>query len=64
MCRQDPVDVDGDPRMIDFELTEEQKALIDTARRFAKERIIPVAAECDRKSEFPRDVFKAASRRA
>ena len=46
--------------MIDFELTEEQKALIDTARRFAKERIIPVAAECDKKSEFPRDVFKAA----
>jgi acyl-CoA dehydrogenase len=46
--------------MIDFELTDEQKALIDTARRFAKERIIPVAAECDRKSEFPKDVFKAA----
>ena len=46
--------------MIDFEVTEEQKALIDTARRFAKERIIPVAAECDRKSEFPKDVFKAA----
>lgn len=46
--------------MIDFEHTEEQKALIDTARRFTKERIIPVAAECDRKSEFPRDVFKAA----
>lgn len=46
--------------MIDFELTEEQKALIDTARRFAKERIIPVAAECDRKAEFPKDVFKAA----
>jgi acyl-CoA dehydrogenase len=46
--------------MIDFELTEEQNALIETARRFAKERIIPVAAECDRKSEFPKDVFKAA----
>jgi acyl-CoA dehydrogenase len=46
--------------MIDFELTEEQKALVDTARRFAKERIIPVAAECDRESKFPRDVFKAA----
>ena len=46
--------------MIDFELTEEQKALIDTARRFTKERIIPVAAECDRKAEFPRDGFKAA----
>jgi alkylation response protein AidB-like acyl-CoA dehydrogenase len=46
--------------MIDFELTEEQKALIDTAKRFAKERIIPVAAECDRESKFPMDVFKAA----
>jgi acyl-CoA dehydrogenase len=46
--------------MIDFELTEEQKALVDTARRFAKERIIPVAAECDRESRFPKEVFKAA----
>lgn len=46
--------------MIDFELTEEQKALVDTARRFAKERIIPIAAACDHKSEFPKDVFKAA----
>ena len=39
--------------MIDFELTEEQKALIDTARRFAKERIIPIAAECDREVGVP-----------
>ena len=46
--------------MIDFELSEEQKALIDTAKRFAKERIIPVAAECDRESKFPMDVFEAA----
>lgn len=46
--------------MIDFELTEEQRALIDVAKRFAKERIIPVAAECDRKSEFPREVFHEA----
>jgi acyl-CoA dehydrogenase len=46
--------------MIDFELTEEQKALIDIARRFAREKIIPVAAECDRKSEFPMDVFREA----
>jgi len=46
--------------MIDFELTEEQKALIDTARRFARERIIPVAAKCDRESFFPRDVFEEA----
>jgi acyl-CoA dehydrogenase len=43
--------------MIDFELTEEQRALVDTARRFAKERIIPVAAECDRDAKYPMDVF-------
>ena len=46
--------------MIDFEMTEEQNALVDTTRRFAKERIIPIAAACDRDSKFPMDVFKAA----
>jgi len=46
--------------MIDFELTEEQRALIDVARRFARERIIPTVAECDRESRFPRDVFEEA----
>ncbi len=46
--------------MIDFSLTEEQKALVETARRFTKERIIPVAAECDREGRFPMEVFKEA----
>jgi acyl-CoA dehydrogenase len=46
--------------MFDFEPTEEQRALIDTARRFARERIIPIAAACDRDSTFPRDVFVEA----
>ena len=46
--------------MIDFELTEEQHALIDTARRFARERIIPIVAECDRESRFPRNIFDEA----
>jgi acyl-CoA dehydrogenase len=46
--------------MLDFSLSDEQKALVDTARRFARERIIPVAAECDREARFPRDVFEAA----
>src|SRR3954467_12335855 len=46
--------------MSDFELTEEQRALVETARRFTKERIIPVAAEADKKSEFPREVFHEA----
>jgi acyl-CoA dehydrogenase len=44
--------------MFDFEPTEEQKALIDTTRRFVRERIIPIAAACDRESRFPKDVFE------
>jgi acyl-CoA dehydrogenase len=46
--------------MFDFEPSEEQKALIDTTRRFVRERIIPIAAECDRESRFPKDVFVEA----
>jgi acyl-CoA dehydrogenase len=46
--------------MFDFQPTEEQQALIETARRFVRERIIPVAAACDRDSRFPKDVFAAA----
>jgi acyl-CoA dehydrogenase len=41
-------------------LSDEHKALIEEARRFTRERIIPVAAECDRESRFPMDVFKEA----
>jgi acyl-CoA dehydrogenase len=46
--------------MFDFEPTEEQRALIETARRFARERVIPIAALCDRESRFPKDVFDEA----
>jgi acyl-CoA dehydrogenase len=46
--------------MFDFEPTEEQRALIDTARRFTRERIIPIAAEYDRESKFPKHVFEEA----
>ena len=46
--------------MLDFSLSDEQKALIETARRFSRERIATVAAECDRESRFPKDVFVAA----
>jgi len=46
--------------MLSFELTAEQKALIDTTRRFVKERIIPVAAEADRTGKFPKEVFDEA----
>ena len=46
--------------MLNFGLSDEQRALIDTAKRFTRERIIPVAAACDRESRFPKDVFEAA----
>jgi acyl-CoA dehydrogenase len=46
--------------MLSFDLSDEQKALVETAKRFARERIAPVAAECDRESRFPRDVFVSA----
>jgi acyl-CoA dehydrogenase len=46
--------------VFDFAPTEEQAALIETARRFARERIIPVAAECDREAKFPMDLFAEA----
>jgi len=43
---------------MDFDLSEEQKMIQDTIRKFAKEEIAPVAAENDKKGEFPRDIFK------
>ncbi|MBX3181810.1 MAG: acyl-CoA dehydrogenase family protein [Polyangiaceae bacterium] len=46
--------------MLNFNLSDEHKALVDTARRFTRERIIPIAPECDRESRFPLDVFKEA----
>ncbi|MFO0569811.1 MAG: acyl-CoA dehydrogenase family protein [Polyangiaceae bacterium] len=46
--------------MVDFSLSDEHKALIETAKRFARERIAPVAAECDRESRFPTEIMEAA----
>jgi acyl-CoA dehydrogenase len=46
--------------MLDFELTPEQRTLVEETRRFTREKIIPVAAKADRTHEFPMDVFKEA----
>ncbi len=43
---------------MDFDLNEEQKMIQDTIRKFADEEIAPVAAENDKKGEFPRDIFE------
>lgn len=45
---------------MDFSLTEEQQALVDTAREFAKKEITPKAAHFDETGEFPREIFKKA----
>ncbi len=46
--------------MIGFALTDEQRALQDTARRFARAEIAPVAAKLDREERFPREVCERA----
>jgi isovaleryl-CoA dehydrogenase len=43
---------------LDFGLGEEIDALRDMVRRFARERIAPVAAEIDRSNEFPNGLWK------
>ena len=42
---------------MDFQLTESQRALQDTARKFAREVIRPKAAHHDETSQFPREVI-------
>jgi len=46
--------------MIGFDLTPEQKAIQERARRFSKEEILPVAAKYDRDGTFPVDVMQKA----
>ncbi len=46
--------------MYGFELSEEQRALVDTARRFTRDRIIPVAAELDEHERFPEELYREA----
>ncbi len=44
---------------MDFQLSEEHRLIQETARRIAKERIAPRAAEIDEKAEYPEDIFEA-----
>jgi alkylation response protein AidB-like acyl-CoA dehydrogenase len=44
---------------MDFTLTEEHRLIRDTARRIAKEKIAPRAAEIDETQEYPHDIFAA-----
>ena len=44
-----------------FDLTEDQRAIQEVARRFTADAITPHAAEWDEKHVFPRDTIKAAA---
>jgi isovaleryl-CoA dehydrogenase len=41
-----------------FPLGDDVEALRDTVRRFAQERIAPIAAETDKSNEFPAHLWK------
>ena len=44
-----------------FDLTDDQRAIQEAARRFTADRITPFAAEWDEKHIFPRETIKAAA---
>ena len=44
---------------MEFELTDEQRLIQGTARRIARERVAPRAAEIDEVGEYPHDIFEA-----
>lgn len=46
--------------MIDFSLSEEQKALQELARNFARKEILPKAAHHDESGEYPHEILKKA----
>lgn len=46
--------------LIVLELSDTQKEFRDLARKFAREEIIPVAAEYDKTGEYPWDIIKKA----
>ncbi|GMU58722.1 MAG: acyl-CoA dehydrogenase [Myxococcaceae bacterium] len=46
---------------MNFALSDDEKALQETARKFAREVMRPKAAHCDEASEFPKDIIRQAA---
>ena len=46
--------------MIGFQLTDQQKSLQETARKFARQEMMPLAAKFDQSMEYPWEVIKKA----
>ena len=45
---------------MDFDVSEEQRLIQETAYKFAVNEVEPVAKECDREEKYPREVMKKA----
>ena len=45
---------------MDFSLSDEQQRLVDTARKFTREKIIPVAQKLDEHGTFPKEICEQA----
>jgi alkylation response protein AidB-like acyl-CoA dehydrogenase len=45
---------------VDFSLTEEQRAIQETAREFARREVDPIVDEIDEQQKFPREVIRKA----
>ncbi len=46
--------------MVDFDLDPGDRAVAQTAARFARERLLPIAATCDREERIPTELFAEA----
>ena len=45
---------------MNFSLSDDEKALQETAKKFAREVMRPRAAHCDEKNEFPKEIIEQA----
>src|ERR1700686_2232413 len=48
-------------RHMDFDLSEEQRAIKDTARAFARDEMMPFARQWDEDEHFPADTLRQAA---
>jgi len=46
---------------MDFDLSEEQRAIQDTARAFARDEMVPYARQWDEEEFFPADTLRRAA---
>ena len=56
-----PVNAHESPAAMQFDLTDDQRAIQDVAQRFTADRITPHAAEWDEKHIYPKATIKAAA---